>query len=95
MGGDQNKDELLKACQIAHRYNLKTCLYTGLNYKDFVRMMYDDGTRNYGVYFNFIKVGPYISEFGGLNNSKTNQRFYELRGNVPIDKTILFQKEYK
>ena len=51
--------------------------------------------RDYGAYFNFIKVGPYVSEFGGLDNPKTNQRFYELRGNVPIDKTILFQKEYK
>lgn len=95
MGGDQNKIELLKACNIAHRYNLKTCLYTGLDYPSFRHLMYDGGPRNYGVYFNFIKVGPYVSEFGGLDDPKTNQRFYELRGNVPIDKTILFQKEYK
>lgn len=95
MGGDQNTIELLKACEIAHRYNLKTCLYTGLDYPSFVRLMYDGGPRDYGAYFNFIKVGPYVSELGGLDNPKTNQRFYELRGNVPIDKTILFQKEYK
>lgn len=93
MGGDQNKDELLKACKIVHQYNLKTCLYTGLDYKDFVRMMYDGGPRNYGVYFNFIKFGPYISELGGLDNPKTNQRFCELKGNSLVDKTILFQKE--
>lgn len=29
-------------------------------------------------HFNFIKLGPYIAELGGLNSPKTNQRMYEV-----------------
>lgn len=29
--------------------------------------------------FNFIKLGPYIEELGGLKSSTTNQRMYEVR----------------
>lgn len=34
-------------------------------------------------YFDYIKLGPYIPEFGPLNNKETNQRLYEIvpRGN--------------
>ena len=47
--------------------NIKTCWYTGLNYipKSLDLNMLD-----------YIKIGPYISEYGGLNCKETNQKFF-------------------
>lgn len=36
-------------------------------------------------YFDYIKLGPYIEEFGPLNSRTTNQRFYEVE---PFDEVI-------
>ena len=44
------------------------------------------------VPFNFIKLGAYIEEYGGLTSIYTNQRFYEVTDGMLIDKTSLFQK---
>lgn len=33
--------------------------------------------------FDYIKLGPYIEEFGPLNNPKTNQRFYKIDKSIP------------
>jgi len=41
-------------------------------------------------YFDFIKLGPYIPDKGGLNFPKTNQRFYQVIDGNLIDKTKLF-----
>ena len=30
------------------------------------------------VWFDYIKIGPYIEEYGPLNNPNTNQRLYEV-----------------
>lgn len=38
--------------------------------------------------FDYIKIGPYIAEFGPLNNPKTNQRLYHHR----VDITAQFWK---
>lgn len=36
-------------------------------------------------YFNYIKLGPYIEEYGPLDNPNTNQRFYEVQMSREID----------
>lgn len=41
-------------------------------------------------YFDYIKLGPYIPEKGGLNSPSTNQRFYKIENGSMIDKTFLF-----
>lgn len=33
--------------------------------------------------FDYIKLGPYVEEFGPLNNPKTNQRFYKIDKSIP------------
>lgn len=45
------------------------------------------------AYFDFIKVGPFIEERGGLNSKTTNQRLYKIteKGGV-IDITCRFWK---
>lgn len=42
------------------------------------------------INFNYIKLGPYIEEYGGLNEKNTNQRFYQIINNELVDKTSLF-----
>ena len=40
--------------------------------------------------FNYIKLGPYIEQLGGLNSDKTNQRLYKIQGVDLIDITRAF-----
>ena len=44
------------------------------------------------MYFDYIKVGPYIKEKGGLDNPNTNQRFYKVENGQLIDWTYKFWK---
>lgn len=43
--------------------------------------------------FNYIKLGPYIEKFGGLDKPETNQRFYKVDNGEIIDQTYLFQQK--
>ena len=43
--------------------------------------------------FDYIKIGPYIEEKGGLSNSNTNQRFYKVIGTILEDITYKFWKK--
>ena len=43
--------------------------------------------------FDYIKLGAYIKELGGLDSSKTNQRFYKIINGRMIDITNHFRKE--
>ena len=43
--------------------------------------------------FDYIKIGPYIEEKGGLSNSNTNQRFYKVVGTILEDITYKFWKK--
>lgn len=40
--------------------------------------------------FNYIKLGPYIEEYGPLNKPSTNQRLYKVTGSQLIDITSRF-----
>ena len=69
--GEGKDPEALKwlAMDVRVRYpHIKTALYSG---RDTVEEEYDD-------YFDYIKVGPYIEEFGPLNKETTNQRLFEI-----------------
>lgn len=45
--------------------------------------------------FDYIKIGPYVEEFGGLDNPNTNQRFYHITDGLAIDWTSKFWKNGK
>lgn len=49
-------------------YPYKTALYSGRYELD----------KDYDRYFDYLKIGPYIEEYGPLNKKTTNQRFYEI-----------------
>ncbi len=71
MGGDQNPDELKQLLQIIKsKYHLKTCVYTGLD-----RLTYIDS--KWIACCDYIKIGSYQSDKGGLDNPNTNQRMYK------------------
>ncbi len=44
-------------------------------------------------YFDFIKLGPYIEKYGGLDSPSTNQKFYKIEGGKMIDYTANFYKK--
>jgi len=65
--------------------HLKIALYTGreLNFPKF--------TKEFLKKLDYIKVGPYIEELGGLSSKTTNQRFYRLEnGEIVEDMTWYF-----
>jgi anaerobic ribonucleoside-triphosphate reductase activating protein len=70
LGGDNDKSRLVEfAKHINNKYNLKVGWYSGESELDL---------NEYGRYFNYIKIGPYIKELGPLNSQTTNQRLYEI-----------------
>lgn len=84
MGGDQNLQELIECINICKEYNLKTCLYTG---SDVTEMSLFD-------ILDYIKIGHFDINLGGLNNPNTNQKFYKIKNGELIDITSTFQKKY-
>lgn len=87
MGG--NPREILKSAELVKVcYNLKVGWYWGGNYLP-------DNVKDKIFYFDYIKLGPYIKERGGLDNPNTNQRFYYIKDKVLIDWTYKFWKYEK
>jgi len=64
---------LAKAC------NLTTGIYTGKNI---------EGCDDYFKYFDYVKIGPYDKDLGGLESPTTNQRY--IRTSDMKDLTYLF-----
>ena len=88
MGGDADPLFVKALADHIHGKGLKTCWYSGrsLEYAEPVLESLD-----------FVKVGPYIDEFGPLDYSTTNQRFYKVdhpSGQAPVltDWTSRFKK---
>lgn len=86
MGGDINPKEVeqlaLFVKTVTNRQT-KTAWYSG---KDCLSPNCD--YRN----FDYIKLGPYIEEYGALNVPTTNQRFYQIVEDRMIDITSMFWK---
>ena len=73
MGGDQNLNELSILTHIVRLANLKVALYTGTS---------DPHTLEHAMslQIDYIKYGPYIEKYGGLNSTKTNQIMLKRNG---------------
>ena len=81
MGGDQNLKELEYCVDKVRDKQLKTCLYTGTDNINLIN-------KSIIQKLDYIKVGRYIEELGGLKSKTTNQRMYDLKNN----KEIIFTK---
>lgn len=105
MGGDNFIKQLTKlAIDIKYHYpNLKIAWYSGRrNLGNFG----NSEMKELETYLDYVKIGPYIKQLGGLDSPSTNQRFYKI-DRVPaveghpelgtklefVDQTYLFQSK--
>ena len=83
MGGDCSPEEVLKLAYFVRKLpKYKTAWYSGSS------KFYGDAQQ----YFDYIKLGAYIKELGGLNSPATNQRLYRIENKEMIDITKQFYK---
>jgi len=71
MGEGKDPEGLKKLAEYVKSRNsvpYVTALYSGR----------EDVEEDYDKYFDFIKVGPYIAEYGPLNKETTNQHLYKI-----------------
>lgn len=81
MGEGNDKEMLLAlATYVKNEKHLKVALYSGR--KEVEPEFYN--------IFDYVKVGPYIEEFGPLNKNTTNQKFYEVKDGKVNDITYKF-----
>ena len=93
MGGDANPAEVARLAEHVQRpttndQRLKTAWYSGRtrdlnNPNDLIDLKV----------FNYVKVGPYIEELGGLKSPTTNQHLYKRVGDEWQDITNLFWRK--
>lgn len=83
MGGDAGPDKIntLASFIINHYGSIKVAWYSGRQ-----ELSKEIDLKN----FDFIKLGPYIEEFGPLNSKTTNQRFYKVSDGELVDITSRF-----
>lgn len=69
MGGDREPWEIKRlALTIKEDTNLKTAWYSG---KDYLMNL------STNIAFDYVKIGPYIEEFGPLDSKTTNQQLFK------------------
>jgi len=68
-GGDSDYHTVEYLCKMVHDSGIKTAWYSGREElpKDL-----------HLKYFDFVKLGPYKKELGGLDSPTTNQRLYQV-----------------
>ena len=81
-GGEWQLERLLELIKIAKEYNLKVCLYTGLELEKVDKKLINS--------LDYLKVGPYIEQLGGLNKKTTNQKMYKIENGQLTDITNKF-----
>lgn len=72
-GGEWKLERLLELIDIVKKRNLKVCLYTGLTMEE----VKEQKAKLLDV-LDYIKVGRWMEELGGLNHKTTNQRIYRI-----------------
>ena len=80
LGGEWKEDRLIELCKIVNRFGMKRTLYTGS----------EDVSINLKNNLDYLKIGPYVEELGGLSASTTNQKMYNLETGENI--TSIFWK---
>lgn len=89
MGGDSNPsyiEELAMHLKFQSWYPVKVAWYSGRQYiPDEILVSC----------FDYIKIGPYIPELGGLDSENTNQIMYKIEDDKLIDITYRFKHDFK
>lgn len=86
MGGEHDMDALTELFYHARRY-VKTAWYCGLD-------NIPKNKRGILQYLDYVKIGHYDPDLGGLNSSTTNQRLYQIehQGNGEYQQTDITYK---
>lgn len=87
MGGEQNMREICLLADIVKKFGLKSAIYSGEDNTDKVKELFQ--------HFDYIKLGHYNKNKGGLNNPLTNQRMYKKTKNEWEDITSAFWKPWR
>lgn len=69
MGGDNDPDSITVLARVIQQQGLKSAWYSGRDSIGNIK------------YLDYIKIGPYIEEYGPLNKNTTNQKFYKIINN--------------
>lgn len=86
LGGEWEQEDLIYKLKMAKEKGYKTCLYTGCNFQQISEELKSN--------LDFIKVGPYMPEKGGLNNPNTNQKFIDLINNKILNNYFIRQEVF-
>ena len=86
MGEGNDKDSLIKMARyIKEKYaSLSLAIYSGR----------DNVEDDFYELFDYVKIGPYIAEFGPLNKDTTNQRLLKIEDGARKDITSMFWKKF-
>ena len=85
LGGDW--EHMLLESLLRHlkaHYDLKLALYTGCNLDELL------GLSELLETLDYLKVGPYMQELGGLSSRKTNQKLFKIQDKNLLDITYHF-----
>jgi len=83
MGGDGSPGDLLRLAKHAKRFDKKLAWYSGN------ATLHEHAT----AVFDYVKLGGYVEELGGLDAPDTNQRFYRIEKGKMIDETGRFRRK--
>ena len=75
---------------------LDLALYVKIYHKELSVAIYSgrkEVENDFYTIFDYVKVGPYIKEYGPLNTETTNQRLYKVVDGERIDITQLFWRK--
>lgn len=80
MGEGQDYPALFAAMKKVKQHGFKVCLYTGYYFDQLVHQLRseDPALLNNLSLIDYVKEGPYIKRYGGLNCKTTNQRMMSL-----------------
>lgn len=76
----ESKNELSDYAKYITARRLRVCLYSGR----------DVSIEEWMNCFDYVKLGSYKEEQGDLHSKTTNQRFYQKKNGVFVDRTELF-----
>lgn len=77
----------MKVLSIIRKHGLKACLYSGSDSAEPFRRVIP--------LLDYLKIGSYRQDVGGLDHRETNQRFYRIENGKLLDITNQFWRERK
>ncbi len=75
LGGEWASPRLIELLKIAQEHGYRTALYSGET------LLPDTLLQN----LDYVKLGPWMADRGGLSSKNTNQEFWDLKKNIKLN----------